>query len=204
MRMGAVPTLAELLDHPDRVDPLPVSACGALVIQAAAFQERYAVLQQRLGARLGVLATRATEGTAPALKGSTDERLLSVPEVAKILGVPKSEVYALARRGVMPTVRVGPKYVRVHSADLEAWIQARRGRPMDAKLCQRYSGSRADGGCSVPAAPATARPHAGRAGRADGRHREHGRPVGARRAADLGAGGTVPPAPGGNRGASET
>ncbi len=197
MHMGPVPALAELLEHPERVDQLPASACAALIIQAAASEERYAALQLRLGVRLGVLAEQAAKGLA-------DERLLTLPEVAAVLAVPEGEAYALARRGVLPTVRVGSKYVRMRRADLEAWLQTRRDGHLETRLSQGYSRHGGDDGRDVPAAPAKTQPHPGRARRANGRALERRRQMGAPGAADLGVGGAVPPAPGRDRGAAET
>jgi excisionase family DNA binding protein len=188
MYMDAIPTLAELLEHPERVDQLPASVCAALIIQAAASEERHAALHLRLGVRLGVLAASGAQGL-------TDERLLTLPEVAAVLAVPKSEAYALARRGVLPTVRVGSKYVRMRRADLEAWLRASQDGHLDTRLSQGYSRHRGDDGRGVPAAPAKTQPHPGRARRANGRALERRRKVGAPGAADLGVGGAVPPAP---------
>ncbi len=196
MYIGPIPALAEFLERPDRVDQLPASACAALVIQAAASEERHAALQLRLGVRLGVLA-------APAAQGLADERLLTLPEVAAVLAVPKSEAYALARRGVLPTVRVGSKYVRMRRADLEAWLRARHDGHVDTRLSQGYSRHRGDDGRGVPAAPAKTQPHSGRARRANGRALERRGPVGAPGAADLGVGGAVPQAPDCDPGAAE-
>jgi excisionase family DNA binding protein len=197
MYIGPIPTLAELLEHPEGVDQLPASACAALIIQAAAYEERHAALQLRLGVRLGVLA-------APDAQGLADERLLTLPEVAAVLAVPKSEAYALARRGVLPTVRVGSKYVRMRRVDLEAWLRARRDGQLDTRLSQGYSRYRGDDGRGVPAAPAKTQPHPGRARRANGRALERRREVGAPGAADLGVGGAVPQAPDCDPGAAET
>lgn len=43
-------------------------------------------------------------------------------DVALILGVPRTFVYALARRGELPTVPVGERYVRFRAQALERWI----------------------------------------------------------------------------------
>jgi len=51
-----------------------------------------------------------------------ERRLLTAGEVAGILRVPRSFVYALARRGELPTVRIGERYVRFRAAALETWI----------------------------------------------------------------------------------
>ncbi|MBV9836826.1 MAG: helix-turn-helix domain-containing protein [Solirubrobacterales bacterium] len=50
-------------------------------------------------------------------------RLLGVDEVAEVLGVRASLVYALARRGELPTVRIGERYVRFRSETLVEWIE---------------------------------------------------------------------------------
>ncbi len=49
-------------------------------------------------------------------------RLLSAGEVAEVLGVAQSFVYALVRRGELPAVRVGERYVRFRSEALHDWI----------------------------------------------------------------------------------
>lgn len=51
--------------------------------------------------------------------------LLTADDVAVILGVPRSFVYALARRGELPTVRAGDRYVRFRGEALEHWIKNR-------------------------------------------------------------------------------
>lgn len=49
-------------------------------------------------------------------------RLLGVDDVAGLLGVPRTFVYALARRGELPTVRVGERYVRFRAQAIQEWI----------------------------------------------------------------------------------
>ncbi len=60
---------------------------------------------------------------APPARGP--DPLLTADDVAAVLGVPQSFVYALARRGEIPTVRIGDRYVRFRTSALEAWIEAR-------------------------------------------------------------------------------
>ena len=57
------------------------------------------------------------------LSSSSSEgiQLLTVPQVAERLNLPESYAYDLARRGVIPVVRLG-KYVRVPLAELKAWV----------------------------------------------------------------------------------
>jgi excisionase family DNA binding protein len=71
-----------------------------------------------------------TSGSAPlpALGASTEiteRQLLTANDVAAILRVPRSFVYALARRGELPTVRLGDRYVRFRTPALERWIASR-------------------------------------------------------------------------------
>jgi excisionase family DNA binding protein len=49
-------------------------------------------------------------------------RLLTAEEVAVMLGVPKSWVYAASRRGELPTVPLG-RYKRFRPEAIEHWIQ---------------------------------------------------------------------------------
>lgn len=54
------------------------------------------------------------------------DRLLTIPEVAGRLGVPPSYAYELARRGELPTVRIGVKYLRVSLAAFQRWLAERQ------------------------------------------------------------------------------
>jgi predicted DNA-binding transcriptional regulator AlpA len=71
-----------------------------------------------------VLWTRVLKSDVPS-EGSSRQinELLDIPEVAKVLNIPKSRAYELSRRqDGFPTVRIG-KYVRVHSSVLEQWVK---------------------------------------------------------------------------------
>ena len=57
--------------------------------------------------------------------------LLTIREVASVLRVPVSRVYSLARRGVIPTVRLGDRQLRVDQEALRDWVQ-RGGQPRHA------------------------------------------------------------------------
>lgn len=63
------------------------------------------------------METQATEQRARA-------RLLTVPEVAELLSVPKSWVYGHVASGDMPHLKVG-RYVRFTARDVMAWLEAR-------------------------------------------------------------------------------
>jgi excisionase family DNA binding protein len=55
--------------------------------------------------------------------------LVNIETAARLLGISRSEAYALAARGELPTVRFG-RAVRVHRGQLEEWAseQARLAR----------------------------------------------------------------------------
>jgi excisionase family DNA binding protein len=57
--------------------------------------------------------------------GEPPGRLLVAEDVAALLGVPPAFVYALARRGELPAVRVGERYIRFRRQAIEDWVAAR-------------------------------------------------------------------------------
>jgi excisionase family DNA binding protein len=63
-------------------------------------------------------STPRAAGAEPSRPG----RLLAAEEVAELLGVNATFVYALARRGDLPAVRIGERYVRFRAQSLERWI----------------------------------------------------------------------------------
>lgn len=113
--------------------------------------------------------------------------LLTLREVAKILRIPESKAYELARRGEFPLVAIpGGKYQRVRPADLDAWIDT-HVLPM---VTSRRDQAR------IPAAPTAARPLPGAARRRHGHHQGVNLALGGGRAADRGAGGPISDASG--------
>jgi len=50
-----------------------------------------------------------------------EEELLTVEDLAPLLRVRPEWLYAAARRGTVPSVKVG-RYVRFRKADIEEWI----------------------------------------------------------------------------------
>jgi len=51
-----------------------------------------------------------------------ENRLLKVQEVAEILGISKSYAFQLVSRGLIPSIRLGKKAVRVRPIDVENFI----------------------------------------------------------------------------------
>jgi excisionase family DNA binding protein len=79
-------------------------------------------------AHLEQRALRGRDGGETILRSSEADRppsasrLLTADEVAAVLGVPRTFVYSLARRGELPTVRIGERYVRFRGQALDRWI----------------------------------------------------------------------------------
>ena len=73
----------------------------------------------RVGERLESRPARSVPGAGPPL-------LLRATEVAALLGLGRSTVFALMASGQLPTVRVG-RAVRVPRAGLERWISQQTG-----------------------------------------------------------------------------
>ena len=58
------------------------------------------------------------------------DRLLSVPEVASLLGVSRAQVYRLVEAG-LPHVRLSHRVLRFRAADLERWVAEQVVEPRD-------------------------------------------------------------------------
>jgi len=110
-------------------------------------ETRYAALlalaretpQPNLPRVLGMLAEAQAEALArlrsPQPNGAPadEERLVDMPEVAKVLGIPEEHARELGRRGEIPTVRVGERYVRVRLSSLRQWIETNEGGRLRAR-----------------------------------------------------------------------
>jgi excisionase family DNA binding protein len=112
----SLPTLADLAAQPTRVTELTADEARALLAKLATLH--------------GPLLAQALGGEARATDPSDPIRLLTVPEAAERLSIPRSYLYELIRLGRVPAQRIGPKYVRLHPATV-AEIQ-RTG--LDSKL----------------------------------------------------------------------
>jgi excisionase family DNA binding protein len=64
----------------------------------------------------------------PTTETTRSARLLIADDVAGLLGVSSAFVYALVRRGDLPAVRVGGRYVRFRGQAVEEWIAAHETR----------------------------------------------------------------------------
>jgi excisionase family DNA binding protein len=73
---------------------------------------------------------------APSERGAVSQRLLKPTEVARRLGVSRTWLYAAAKDGRIPSIRIGGPDgpVRFVPGDLEAWLDEARAawRPGDS------------------------------------------------------------------------
>ncbi len=183
--------LFALLQNPARVAEVPPAEIPALLGE---LERLKAILWVRM---VNGPATKDGQAEAP-----VEDRLLTVPQVAARLSVPKGYAYELARRREIPTVRVGAKYIRVSLAALRDWEARRQEKDLDKGLCVTHSNPH-DGFRSSPA-PKTARTHPGATGRADRRNGQQRRAMGARRDGRPRVGGAAHPAPGEDGAESQT
>jgi excisionase family DNA binding protein len=58
-----------------------------------------------------------------------ERKLMKINEVAAILGLGRSKTYELVASGTIPSVRLGPRVVRVPQDALDAWLRANTGGP---------------------------------------------------------------------------
>src|SRR5207248_2019334 len=84
-------------------------------------------LEQNAGSK-SVSSALDTGGWAPPTAVSTStylggQPLLTADDVAAVLRVPRSLVYALARRGELPAIRIGERYIRFRAQAMERWIE---------------------------------------------------------------------------------
>jgi excisionase family DNA binding protein len=63
------------------------------------------------------------------------DRLLSVQEVAALLGVSRAQVYRYVTAG-LPCVRLSNRVLRVRPADLESWVGEQLMKPGDLRLAR--------------------------------------------------------------------
>lgn len=60
------------------------------------------------------------------MESNERRRTITVPEAGAMLGVSRNKAYALAREGVLPTLKLGRKIV-VPRARFEAWLNGGSG-----------------------------------------------------------------------------
>jgi|GEM_PF-6979578 len=114
-----VPSLDELARDPARAATLPPGAAAALLVQCAA-------VQTVLAARV---ASAQISAAAPSVEPAdcAAETMLTIPEVARILGFARGYTYELVRRGDIRALHHG-KYWRIPKTAVDDFIRANAGR----------------------------------------------------------------------------
>jgi predicted DNA-binding transcriptional regulator AlpA len=116
-----VPSVGTLIANPTRASEIPANQIPAFVAQLASEQTALSALQGALTARL--VAAAAEE----AASAKTGDRLLTVDEVARTLGVTRRWVQRRARR--LPFARkISDHAVRYSEAGLKRWMANRQMR----------------------------------------------------------------------------
>lgn len=109
--VSAVPSLDEIANAPERAADFSESTRSALLARCAA------VLAALSAAGRARIEQRSNEN-----QGTNPERLLTVPEVATILGFARGYTYELVRRGEIRALHHG-KYWRITPAAVEEFIR---------------------------------------------------------------------------------
>ena len=129
------------------------------------------------------------------------KRLLTIPQVAEQLAIPKARAYELARRGNLPIVRIG-KYIRIEASALATWISTHSEvQGVDTRLYTEYSTPRDRQ--RTPAHPKATRTHTGGPGGHARRRVKLRGAMGAKRDGDARTGRPVGAATGGNQGQTQ-
>ena len=118
-------------------DPTVVQALSRAVLEALALR----AITAHAAIITALLTGVGKPGSEPTQSAAEAERLLTVPDVARRLGVPPPHVYELARRRAIPTCRLG-RYVRIPARELGEWIQQHRvdSRPALVRQSARARG----------------------------------------------------------------
>ena len=57
---------------------------------------------------------------------TTEREWLKVPQVAELLGLPKTRAYELIQQGELPAVRIGERSIRINRVELERFLLENR------------------------------------------------------------------------------
>lgn len=90
------------------------------LVGAAAPAELPRLIGELEAAKAAAWARLASIGSP---KGEASDRLLSMPEAARRLGITEHQAREMGRRRQLPVVHVGERHVRVSLRTLEEWIR---------------------------------------------------------------------------------
>lgn len=114
----------------ERVDEIPMEEIPGILVKLAG-------LQATLLARIITIFLNGARQIQP-----DPDQLLTIAQVAELLGVPKAYAYELARRGELPKIRVGPKYIRVRLSEVKPWLDGHSEKKLDRVLDSKYDSLR--------------------------------------------------------------
>ncbi len=112
---------------PEETPPLVCRWCGRRVsrwsgISRPLADRRFPTWCQGLPGGRRAAARDARASICPEM----DERLLTIGQVATVLGISRDMAYVLVERGDLAAIRIGPRCIRVRPSDLERYILSRR------------------------------------------------------------------------------
>lgn len=111
--LTSIPTLDDIVAHPERAGSLSAEVTSALLVQIVSLQTL-------------LLGQLLRERTATTTSAKEEDRLLTVEEAAQKLGATTDWLYRQA--ATLPfTVRMS-RHVRFSERGVERWIKARLGR----------------------------------------------------------------------------
>jgi len=101
----------------------------AAVVAAAQPEELPGLIGQLEAAKAAAWARLVAPPSGPS---PADDRLLTLPEAAKVLGITEHQAREMGRRGELPVIQVGERSVRIRAGALAEWMRRRenagRGR----------------------------------------------------------------------------
>ena len=65
--------------------------------------------------------------------GGLEPLLLRIDEVRRLLGIGRTECYSLIANGIIPSVRLGPRMIRVPRQALLDWLAGQTARTTDER-----------------------------------------------------------------------
>jgi excisionase family DNA binding protein len=66
--------------------------------------------------------------SSPILQAGQEPRFIRIDELGDLLRVSRSTAYAMVASGLIPSVRLSPRVLRVDRNELELWLANRVGR----------------------------------------------------------------------------
>ena len=114
--------LKTILDKPGSLAEIQPKAIPGILAQLSA-------IQNALMARM-LLDRSMIPHKVQQTNGDEEDRLLTVEDVAKILNINKAYLYRLARRNLLPVIRIG-KHIRIRVSVLRTWVEHHQQNPIE-------------------------------------------------------------------------